>query len=121
MLKIIHAHKHKTSIFDDFFHYELKQYGELLESKQQQQHRMIESPPPINISTSNNKPFNKPDNKLHSNERRDTSLPIENNSHNLNNKGNLLSSSNYEPSSSSNNTSSNLIKKSWAEQCEQIV
>jgi len=118
VLDIIHAHKHKTSIFDDFFFYERKQYEELLASRS---HRMIESPPMSSASsnTSSRPHYNQPshhynkqrqtnDQKIY---HRDTSSPVDLNESN-NSKGSLISS-NYEPSSTGSN-----IKRSWAEQCD---
>lgn len=104
VLKIIHAHKHKTSIFDDFFHYERKQYEEMLASRQPR--RMMDSPPPPPPS---NKPANESKYESKYTGRPENSGNSAGESHNSN-KG--LSSSTYEP------TGGSLIKKSWAEQCD---
>lgn len=115
VLKIIHAHKHKTSIFDDFFHYERKQYEEMLASRQPR--RMMDSPPPppppMNKPANESKYESKYDSKYAG--RGENSGNSSSESHNLNSNkgGNLLSSS-----STYESTGGTLIKKSWAEQCD---
>jgi len=124
VLEIIHAHQHKTSIFDDFFHYERKQYEELIASRQ----RMVESPPMSDRSSNasgrpshhyqptpppqqQQQPYNKP--RQNESYSRDTNSPADNLNNSNNSKTSLISS-NYEPSS----TGGTQIKKSWAEQCD---
>jgi len=107
VLKIIHGHKHCTSIFDDFQFYEKKQFLEELNSR----NRMIESPPMIN------RPNHQSQYKLLQNDsnKQQNNFETSSDSHNLNNSNNSktsLISSNYEPGSNSN------IKRSWAEQCD---
>lgn len=119
VFEIIHAHKHKTSIFDDFFHYERKQYEELIASRQ----RMVESPPMSSTSsnTSSRPHYHQPPSHQYNKQRpqnepkmhRDTASPTDNLNSSNNSKGSLLSST-YEPPPS---TSSN-VKRSWAEQCD---
>lgn len=106
VLDVIHSHKHKTSIFDDFFHYERKQYEELLASKR------FDSPSSSSITQqqigSNQYNKNNQFNKQQNDNKRDTSPDSSHLNNSNNSKGSILSS-NYETSN---------VKKSWAEQCD---